>query len=41
MKYLAFCVCTIGRMLEEAVRTSSRAGDALEGLFLDAAGMPS
>ncbi len=38
-KFLACCVCTIGGRLEEAVRELMSAGDPLEGLFLDAAGV--
>jgi hypothetical protein len=39
IKSLAFCVCTLGRRLEEAVGASMSAGDHLGGLFLDAAGV--
>jgi hypothetical protein len=35
---LAFCVCTIGGRLEEAVRTLMSSGKLLDALFLDAAG---
>ena len=39
MRYLAFCVCTIGGKLEEAVRTMMASGAVLDSLFLDAAGV--
>lgn len=39
MRRLAFCVCTIGPRLEEAVRALMAAGETLDGLFLDAAGV--
>ena len=39
MKVLAFCVCTIGESLEETAGMLMSAGDALGGLFLDAAGV--
>jgi hypothetical protein len=39
LKFLVFCVCTIGGRLEEAVRALMAAGDTLGSLFLDAAGV--
>jgi hypothetical protein len=39
IKSLAFCVCTIGGRLEEAVVASMLAGDPLGSLFLEAAGV--
>lgn len=39
VKALAFCICTIGSALEKAIGALLSAGDTLEGLFLDAAGV--
>jgi hypothetical protein len=39
IRHLTFCVCTIGPRLEEAVRALMAAGETLDGLFLDAAGV--
>jgi hypothetical protein len=38
-QYLAVCVCTLGRKLEQMVRTVMSAGKGIEGLLLDAAGV--
>ncbi len=37
IKYLAFCVATIGESVEQPVRTMMSTGAGIEGLFLDAA----
>lgn len=39
IKYIAFCICTLGPKLEETVRKLFSKGDTLKGLFLDAAGL--
>ncbi len=39
IKYLAFCICTIGPALEEEAQRIMSGGDLLSGLFLDAAGV--